>query len=74
LAWGNAVFQGQVAQLRYLSPQEFHDAWLVFYQYRDKDWSFTDCTCKVVMAQLGVSVAFSFDQHFRQFGSVSVVP
>ena len=74
LAWGQAVFQGQVAQLRYLSPQELQDAWLVFCQYHDKDWSFTDCTCKIAMEHWGVSVAFSFDQHFRQFGWVNVVP
>src|SRR5262245_52765235 len=74
LAWGKAIFSGQVARLHYLSPQELHDAWLVFCQFHDKEWSFTDCTCKVVIEQLGIGVACSFDQHFRQFGSMAVVP
>jgi hypothetical protein len=29
---------------------------------------------KVVMARLRVSRAFSFDRHFRQFGSIDVAP
>lgn len=40
----------------------------------DKNWSFTDCTSKVVMEQLGVKAAFAFDHHFHQFGTIQVVP
>jgi len=40
----------------------------------DKEWSFTDCTSKFVIAQLAIAYALSFDQHFRQFGTVIVVP
>ena len=43
-------------------------------RFADKDWSFTDCTSKVVMEDLGITTAFSFDQHFRQFGTIAVVP
>ena len=46
----------------------------MFRDYADKDWSFTDCTSKVVIDSLGITTAFSFDQHFRQFGTVTVVP
>ena len=74
LAFGNAVFSGQLATIYYLTPAEIDAAWDVFRRYTDKDWSFTDCTSKVVIELLGVPQAFSFDQHFRQFGSVAVVP
>lgn len=40
----------------------------------DKQWSFTDCTSRVVMERLGIQKVFAFDDHFRQFGTVTVVP
>ncbi len=50
------------------------NAWEIFSRFRDNEWSFTDCVSRVVMGRLGISVAFAFDEHFRQFGTVSVVP
>ena len=58
----------------YLTEGDIRATWQVFRQYRDKDWSFTDCSSKVVMERLGITTAFAFDRHFRQFGSVRVVP
>ena len=49
-------------------------AWKVFEEFDDKNWSFTDCTSKVVMEQLGIEVAFAFDHHFHQYGTIRVVP
>ena len=46
----------------------------MFFRFADKDWSFTDCTSFVVIQRLGIQRAFSFDEHFRQFGAVTVVP
>lgn len=46
----------------------------MFRRFDDKMWSFTDCTSKWTMEKLEIKQAFSFDHHFRQFGSVSVVP
>ena len=43
-------------------------AWRKFLQYDDKDVSMVDCTSFVVMEQLGVSTAFTFDRHFLQVG------
>jgi uncharacterized protein len=48
-------------------------AWNVFEHFSDKDWSFTDCTSKVVIEQFGIAESFAFDHHFRQFGTVQVV-
>ena len=33
-----------------------------------KDFSYTDCTSFVVMKQLDMTIAFTFDRHFDQFG------
>jgi hypothetical protein len=38
-------------------------------QYRDKDFSFTDCTSLAVMRELRLTQGLSTDQHFDQMGS-----
>jgi len=44
-------------------------AWEIFERFnRDKFWSFTDCTSKIIMELLGVKEAFSFDRNFEQMG------
>lgn len=72
--FGELVFGGQVARIYYLTEDDVLAAWQVFHIYNDKEWSFTDCTSKVVIEKLGLTYAFAFDQHFRQFGTVMVVP
>jgi predicted nucleic acid-binding protein len=74
VALGKLLFGGDLAHIHRISDEEFLRAWRVFDSFADKDWSFTDCSSKVVMESLGIPTAFSFDQHFRQFGSVTVVP
>jgi predicted nucleic acid-binding protein len=74
LSIGQRLLDGKLAQLHHLTEADFREAWQVFQQFADKDWSFTDCTSKVVMEKLGVKQAFAFDQHFKQFGSIAVVP
>ena len=74
LRLGRQLFRGALCQLYYLTEDDIREAWRVFDHYADKEWSFTDCTSRVVMARLGVTTAFAFDRHFRQFGTVNVVP
>jgi len=76
LSLGNSVYgsAGGRVRLHYLTLTQIADGWDVFRRYSDKDWSFTDCTSKVVIEALGVPQAFAFDHHFRQFGTVAVVP
>ncbi len=40
----------------------------LFFRYRDKDYSFTDCTSFVVMRELKLKEALTTDRHFRQMG------
>ena len=76
IALGDRFFDGtdELVTVVYLTEQDIRRTWETFSRYRDKDWSFTDCASKVVMERLGITVAFAFDHHFRQFGSVRVVP
>jgi len=40
----------------------------LFFQYRDKDLSFTDCTSIAVMRELKLTTVITTDGHFRQVG------
>ena len=71
---GARFFQDGLAEIHKITAAELLLSWETFQQFDDKDWSFTDCTSKVVMEQLGVTVAFAFDHHFKQFGTIQVVP
>jgi hypothetical protein len=74
ISMGEDFFGGVLGQVHYLTTEDVLAAWRVFRDYRDKAWSFTDATSKVVIEKLGIRQAFAFDEHFKQFGSVLVVP
>ncbi len=74
VAAGNTLLHKGVARVERVSEEDFAQAWEVSQQYDDKDWSFTDCTSKVVMERLGITHAFAFDTHSEQFGTVIRVP
>lgn len=57
-----------------ITEEDIRKATDVYFNYGDKLWSFTDCTSRVVLERLGIGRAFAFDDHFRQFGTVVVVP
>ena len=75
-----AIFGSQIlehhlfASLYTVSDLDFMAGWDIFRRYADKEWSFTDCVSFAVMQWLEITTAFAFDHHFRQFGSVAVVP
>jgi uncharacterized protein len=56
------------------SPLDIEAAWLIFERFDDKQWSFTDCVSYVVVERLAIKTAFAFDEHFRQFATLEVVP
>ncbi|MDO9351392.1 MAG: type II toxin-antitoxin system VapC family toxin [Deltaproteobacteria bacterium] len=74
VAAGKILIEEKICQIIKITPDDFARAWNVFVQFSDKGWSFTDCTSKVIMERLNISTAFSFDEHFEQFGSVIRVP
>jgi predicted nucleic acid-binding protein len=53
----------------WISQDRFRLAAEIFRRYnRNKTWSFTDCTSFVVMKELKIKTAFTFDDHFDQMG------
>jgi hypothetical protein len=71
---GPRLLQGEITRLEWVRQEDVQKAWEIFERYADKDWSFTDCASRVVMERLAIQTAFAFDDHFRQFGTVIVVP
>jgi predicted nucleic acid-binding protein len=71
---GEQILCGRIARLELVTAADLETAWEVFRQYDDKAWSFTDCTSRTVIQRLSIATAFAFDEHFRQFGNVAVVP
>jgi uncharacterized protein len=74
VAAGEALLRQNVARVERITVTDFQAAWEVFCQYRDKGWSFTDCTSKVVMERLGIAQACAFDTDFEEFGTIVRVP
>ena len=60
---------GGILVVVHVSEEIEHAAWEVFERFnQDKEWSFTDCTTKVVMEDLSIKEVFAFDHHFDQMG------
>jgi uncharacterized protein len=71
---GRAFFHEDVTRIYFLKESQIHRAWILFQQRASVGWSFTDCTSKMVIDDLGITTAVALDDHFRQFGNVNVVP
>ena len=70
---GHQFFQESIAQLHFLTRGQVERAWILFQHRSAAGWSFTDCTCKIVVDDFELKKVASLDLHFAQFG-VSLVP
>lgn len=60
-----------ILKVAYVSKQIEKEAWEIFERFnKDKNWSFTDCTSKVLMGRLKIDEVFAFDHHFEQMGFI----
>jgi len=74
ILWLDEVLAAGGVNLTRITSADFDRATTIYRVYSDKQWSFTDCTSFAVMERLRISTAFAFDDHFRQFGTLKVVP
>ena len=72
--FGKDVLITGIVRLELITLADLIQAYQIFIQYHDKDWSFTDCTSYVLMRRLKISEAVSLDRHFHQMPTISVVP
>ncbi len=67
-------FSEELSEIYYLTKEDILHTWEIFQQFADKDWSFTDCSSKYICEKFNITHALSFDKHFKQFGTITVVP
>lgn len=65
--WGDALLHSQTVVLLQIA-QYFDDTWVLFKRYKDKSFSFVDCSSFIMMEKTGLSEALTFDRHFEQYG------
>ena len=71
-AWWQQVEGSPRLRWEYVGLMRADKARAVFFRYRDKDFSFTDCTSFVVMRELRLREALTTDHHFAQAGFVTL--
>ena len=67
-AWWLQIGNSPRLQIESIDGARGARARLLFFRYRDKDFSFTDCSSFVVMHELRIRHALTLDHHFRQMG------
>ena len=71
-AWWQKVDSSPRLRWEYVSVTRADKARGFFFRYRDKQFSFTDCTSFVVMRELRLREALTTDHHFAQAGFVTL--
>ena len=64
-AFGQKLKDSNFVTLAAIKDTDEERAWEIFLKYKDKDFSYTDCTSFAFMERSKVDAAFSFDSHFK---------
>ena len=67
-AWWAQVDGSPRLRWERIDSDRFEKARTLFFQYRDKDFSFTDCTSFAIMRELRLTRVITTDRHFQQIG------
>ena len=65
---GNAIRNSPNIRIIWILNALEAKSWEYFTNYRDKTYSFTDCTSFIVLQSLRIDTAFTYDSHFKQAG------
>jgi predicted nucleic acid-binding protein len=71
-AWWQQVDASPRVRWEYISLARADKARAFFFRYRDKEFSFTDCTSFVVMRELKLQAVLTTDHHFTQAGFLTL--
>ena len=66
--WWSQVEASSRLRWEFIGPERADAARYLFFRYRDKSFSFTDCTSFAVMRELKVREVLTTDRHFSQMG------
>ena len=67
-AWWQQIDGSPRLRWERIESERFERARNLFFQYRDKDLSFTDCTSVALMRELNLTTVITTDRHFQQVG------
>jgi predicted nucleic acid-binding protein len=67
-AWLQQVEGSSRLRWEWVGMERAEKARKAFFRFRDKSYSFTDCTSLVVMQELRLKQVLTTDRHFRQMG------
>ena len=67
-AWWRQVDGSSRVRWERIDSVRFERARQLFFQYRDKELSFTDCTSIAVMRELKLTTVLTTDRHFHHVG------
>lgn len=68
VTFGDSLLNSSIVSIIDVTQEDRLKAWEVFKRYGDKEFSFTDCTSFILMKNLKIHKAFTFDEHFKQIG------
>jgi uncharacterized protein len=66
--WWHMLAASRRVRLEPVDGDRAERARAIFFRYRDKAFSFTDCTSFAIMRELRLRAALTTDRHFRQAG------
>jgi predicted nucleic acid-binding protein len=69
---GKNLLTSRLFDLVHVDEELFDEAWALFQKHKDKKYSLTDCVSFVLMKQLDITQALTFDKHFVQAGFVKL--
>ena len=72
-AWWRQIDNSTRLRIELIDEMRRERARTLFFRYRDKEFSFTDCCSFVLMRELRIRRALTLDHHFRQMG-FEVIP
>jgi predicted nucleic acid-binding protein len=67
-AWWQQIDRSTHLRWERVESERFERARHAFFQFRDKDLSFTDCTSVVIMRELRLTQVITTGSHFHQMG------
>ena len=67
VAFGEMIRSSKIMSVLWITPTVEEDAWKIFKEHQDKDFSLTDCTSFALMRTEAIDTAFTFDRHFSQY-------
>ncbi|MBI5641493.1 MAG: PIN domain-containing protein [Nitrospirae bacterium] len=68
------LMNNPLINLHRITVDDENNGWKILTEFADKDFSYTDATSFALIERLGIKTVFAFDEHFRQYGKLLIVP